>query len=196
MNGFIKTLGRCGGAAGLIALAGCCGYWEAVDPCYPARYTYMADREVFAALAPQVNNGQVLDQTVWNYHFVCGTDCLTAGGLEHLAYLARRRPHPDTCVFLQTAQDICYDPHAPDKMAECRADLDCRRVQAIQKFLTAQTGGQCAWKVEVHDPAEVGINAIAANASSQQMLNTRFRGGLPGGGGGGVAGGGAAGPGQ
>ena len=70
--------------------------------------------------APQVNNGQVLDQTIWNYHFEPGTDRLTAGGLEHLAYIARRRPHPDTAVYLQTAQDVAYDPASPDKLAETR----------------------------------------------------------------------------
>ena len=41
----------------------------------------------------------------------------------------RRRPNPDTCLFLQTAQDIAYDPNAPDKMAETRQELDLKRAQ-------------------------------------------------------------------
>lgn len=199
MKGFIAKAAKLACAAGLAGgLVGCDRYHDLVDPCWPQRYNYMARRELRAAFCPQINNGHVLDQTIWNYHFDPGTDRLTAGGLEQLAYLARRRPHPDTCLFLQTAQDITYDPREPDKLAETRAELDCKRVQAIQKFLTAQTAGQCVFKVEVHDPAEVGINAIAAGASAQQMLNTRFRGGLSGGGGGaaGGGGGGAPAPGQ
>ena len=54
----------------------------------------------------QVHNGHVLDQTVWNSHFEPGTDHLTAGGLAHLDYLARRRPAPDTTVFLEVAKDV------------------------------------------------------------------------------------------
>lgn len=189
MKGLIRLAGSGLCTLGALAgMSGCDRYRDLVDPCYPTRYMYMARREVKAALAPQINNGHVLDQTIWNYHFETGTDRLTAGGLDQLAYLARRRPHPDTLIFLQTAQDIPYDPAAPDKLAETRQELDCKRIQAIQKFLTAQTAAQCMFKVEVHDPAEVGLNAIPANASIQLMFNTRFRGGLPGGGGGGSAG--------
>jgi len=184
MKGLIRTTGQalCWTCA-LSGLVGCYGTGELIDPCWPVRYNYMAKKELQAAIAPQVNNGKVLDQTVWNYHFETGTDRLTAGALEHLAYIARRRPNPDTCLFLQTAQDIAYDPSAPDKMAETRQELDGKRVQAIQKFLTAQTNGQCVFKIEVHDPGEVGLPAVAVQASSQQMLTTRFKGGLTGGGG-------------
>src|SRR4051794_20149177 len=97
------------GALALGGLVGCYHMGDLYDPCWPQRYNYMASKELKAAVAPQVNNGKVLDQTIWNYHFEVGTDRLTAGGLEHLAYLARRRPCPDTNLFLQTAQDIAYD---------------------------------------------------------------------------------------
>ena len=74
-------------------------YRDLVDPCYPERYNYQARQEVVASYTPQVQNGHVLDQTVWNYDFEAGTDRLTGGGLEHLAYLARRRPQPDPVVY-------------------------------------------------------------------------------------------------
>src|SRR5262245_13054485 len=80
------------GAVGCHTCGGCghggCDY-DLYDRCYPERYWYMARKEVNAALAPQVQNGHVLDQTVWNHHFEVGTDRLTPGGMEHLAYLAR-----------------------------------------------------------------------------------------------------------
>jgi hypothetical protein len=182
-------------AAGAAGGGGCCcSYHDLVDPCYPQRYEWMAREEVNEAFAPQVQNGHVLDQTVWNYHFEPGCAKLTPGGLEHLAYLARRRPCPDTTVYLQSAQDLPYDGCAPDRLVVSRQELDAQRIQAIQAFLQAQTAGRggCEFQVVVHDPAEVGLTAIPVNLTVQQMYQ-RYRGGLLGGGGGGSpAGGGGA----
>ena len=75
MKGLIKKVGLALCALGAASgMTGCFHYAEVVDPCYPTRYMYMARREVKAALAPQVNNGHVLDQTVWNWMFEPGTD--------------------------------------------------------------------------------------------------------------------------
>ena len=167
----------------VLGSSGCHWYSDLVDPCHPERYTYMARKEVHAAFAPQVQNGHVLDQTVWNYHFEAGTDRLTAGGLDHLAYLARRRPQPDPTLYLQTAQDVAYDPANPEQLITQRNDLDGKRKQTVLAFLTAQTAGRpIEFNVIAHDPADVSISAIAANSAVQQMLNTRFRGGLTSGG--------------
>src|SRR5262249_20338609 len=148
-----------------------------------------------AAIAPQVLNGHVLDQTVWNYHFEPGTDRLTQGGIEHLAYLARRRPCPDPMVYLQTAQDVPYDPAAPDKFAEARVNLDNRRIQAVQNYLTAQTAGRhLNFEVAIHDPGEVGLPATPVGITIQK-LNMGYQGNLPtsaGAGGASVSGGGGA----
>jgi hypothetical protein len=183
--------GCSGCAGGHGGVGGCDLYRNLVDPCYPQRYEFMARKEVNEAFIPQVQNGHVLDQTIWNYHFEAGTDRLTTGGLAHLAYLARRRPCPDTVVYLQTAQDVVYDPANPDKMVSVRQDLDLKRGQAIERYLVAQTAGHVVPQVIVHDPAEVGLSAIAVGNSVQQAY-LRFRGGLQGGGGGNVQGGGGA----
>jgi len=158
-------------ATGGLALAGGCdAYHNLVDPCYPQRYEYAARQEVNAAMAPQVANGHVLDQTVWDYHFEPGTSRLTPGGMEHLAYLARRRPCPDSMIYLQTAQGIVFDPAGPGRYAEMRAKLDGERIQAIQNFLNAQTAGrQLTFEVAVHDPSEVGMPAPAAATSLQKL---------------------------
>src|SRR5262249_50673817 len=173
MKGFIrKSLAALCLAGGLTGGGGCNAYRDLVDPCYPERYEFAASQEVHAALAPQVYNGHVLDQTVWNYQFETGTDRLNAGGMEHLAYLARRRPCPDPCVYLQTAQDIPYDPAAPDRFAEQRARLDNQRIQALQNYLSAQTAARhMTFDVVVHDPAEVGIEAVPIGVSLQKMYS-------------------------
>src|SRR5438874_2318404 len=122
-----------GGTGALVGSLGCYGYRDLVDPCYPERYKYASRKELHEAFAPQVQNGHVLDQTVWNYMFEPGTDKLTAGGLDHLAYLARRRPEPDCTIYLQTAQDLAYDAAAPEKLVDTRRDLDAlpRRGRAV-----------------------------------------------------------------
>jgi hypothetical protein len=173
MNGFItKNLAAACLVGGLSMAVGCDCYRNIVDPCYPQRYTAMATQEVNASMTPQINNGHVLDQTVWNNHFEPGTDRLTPGGMEHLAYLARRRPCPDALVFLQTAEDIPYDQAAPDRFAETRALLDGRRIQAVQNYLMAQTAGRhLSFEVVVHDPAEVGMAATPAGISILKMYS-------------------------
>ena len=173
MKGFIfRTLTFVGMAGAAGVGAGCYHHHDLIDPCYPERYELMARREVNEVMAPQVHNGHILDQTVWNYHFEfneekkIGTDRLTAGGMEHLAYLARRRPCPDPTVFLQTAQDVPYDPAVPEKFVEERCHLDGQRMLAVQKYLNAITAGHnIAFNVVVHDPPEVGMSAVAARGS-------------------------------
>ena len=63
------------------------------DPCWPDRYANESRAALVANFQPQVENGQVLDQTVWNMHFEFGTDKLNGGGMDKLDQLARRRPH-------------------------------------------------------------------------------------------------------
>ncbi len=188
MNGFIaKTAGAVCLIGALAATQGCVGYRDVVDPCYPERYNYAAREEVKAAFAPQVNNGHILDQTMWNYYFEhnadgIGTEVLTPGGQAHLAYLARRRPQPDTCLYLQTAQDLPFDPAHPERLVEDRAKLDNQRIVSIQRFLNAQTAGRpVAFTVSIHDPSEVGMSAIAADRSVRDM-HGGYRGNLLGGG--------------
>jgi hypothetical protein len=173
MNGFITNrMGAVCLAGGLALLGGCDCYRNLVDPCWPERYNYQARQEVCQAFVPQVNNGHILDQTVWNWHFEPGTERLTPGGLKHLSILARRRPCPDPRVFLQTAQDVVYDAGAPEKFALGRTELNAKRVEAIQKYLTAQTADRpMGFDVVVHDPGEVGLSAVEAQGS-MQAINT------------------------
>ena len=188
MKGFIaKAL--CG--AGLLTGVYGCSWWgidsysDLVDPCYPMRYSYAARQETIAAVAPQMSNGHVLDQTIWNSQFEVGSDKLTSGGLAKLTQLARRRPAPDAVVYVQTAQDIAYDAANPDKFAQARTELDQKRADAVQKYLQAYAGSRgMSFQVLVHDPNEVGISAIPA-AQSIQRSNAGADGLLPGGGGGG-----------
>ena len=117
----VKTVTALALSAAALAMANGCHYRDLVDPCYPQRYEYASRMEVNQALAPQVRNGHILEQTVWNYEFEQGAPKLTPGGMEHLAYLARRRPTPDTCIYLQVAEPPDMD--ALEDQADAVADF-------------------------------------------------------------------------
>ncbi|MFN4257790.1 MAG: hypothetical protein ACK4RK_00700 [Gemmataceae bacterium] len=148
------------------------------DPCWPERYNYKARHLVCRPFVVQARNGHVLTQTLWNYHFesprrnekgewVEGWK-LTEGGKDYLLSLLRRRPCPDTCLYLATAQDIVYDPDHPEQFAEDRCEIDARRMQEMQKYLAAQSAGRhLEFQIVVHDPAEVGLPSGPMNRSIQ-----------------------------
>jgi len=71
-----------------------------------------------------------------------GTDRLTPGGMEHLGFLARRRPVPTQC-YVQTAQDVTYDRKPLTGSPRPAPNLDQpARWQAVQNYLMAQTAGR------------------------------------------------------
>jgi hypothetical protein len=191
MNGFINGRGLLAGLCGLVlaSLSGCYEYSDVVDPCYPARYYATSRNELIGAIAPQVNNGHILDQTVWNFDFEPGTDRLTAAGLLKLSYLARRRPAPDCTIYVQTAEDLSYDPATPNRLVESRTELDNKRREAVYKYLNAETAGRnLTFNVLVHDPADPGFAARPLGTAVTAMYG-RFTG--SGGGGGAGTGAGA-----
>ena len=162
MNGFkVRVLSGAVMVAGLMS-AGCHsgGEWNwHDDPCWPDRYANEARASVVASFQPQVENGQILDQTIWNKHFDYGTDKLNAEGMDKLDQLARRRPQPDPRLFLQTARDIPYDAEKAGDYAAKRVELDSRRVVTIQKYLKATlTGREMLFEVQIHDPIYPGID--------------------------------------
>jgi hypothetical protein len=173
MKGFItKTLAGVALTGGFTS-GGCYHYQKVVDPCWPERYEYKARQEVISAFAPQVQNGHILDQTVYNNQFEPGTDRLTDSGRDQLDVLVRRRPGPDPRIFLATARDIAFDPNNPEGLVEVRRDLDNRRAIAIQKYVGAQTAGRpMQYEIVVHDPMPVTEHADSANRSSQLNHNS------------------------
>jgi hypothetical protein len=190
MNGFISrvTAAACL-TGGLGLLAGCYGYKELVDPCYPWRYNWVAQQEICEPFGIQVNNGHVLDQTIWNSDFEADSPRLTRGGMDHLYILIRRRPHPDSVLYLATAgsdpQDFPYNPDAlPEGFIQHREALNQARIASVQRFLTAETAGRnLNFQVYVHDPAQPYIRAENM-ALSMTGYNISFKGGGGGGGGG------------
>lgn len=173
MKGFIARTLAAACLAGGLATTGCQSVREEglgglYDRCWPQRYNNTARHAVIDGFAPQVQNGHVLDQTIWNYHFETGTDKLTPGGMQKLDSLVRRRPNPDPNLFLATARDINYDAAEPEKYVEARRDLDLRRIGAIQRYLQAQTVGRpTTFDVQIHDPYPVGQSGVIATNNAR-----------------------------
>ncbi len=173
MKGFVRKALAGAALAGGLSAVGCEHAQRIVDPCWPERYDYVARREVISAFAPQVQNGHILDQTIYNYQFEPGTDRLTQAGQDQLDVLLRRRPVPDPRIFLATARDLGYDPGNPDALASARSDLDNRRAAAVQRYIWAQMAGRpMPFEIVVHDPMPVGEHADPANRSIRLNHNS------------------------
>ena len=188
MKGFIRKAFAIVCVGGGLMSVGCMGgerYRNLVDPCRFERYNSTARQETIAAFAPQVVNGHILDQTIWNYHFESGSEKLHPGGMEKLDQIVRRRPEPDTRIFLATARDIIYKTDNAGKYGDEQNNLNAKRAASVQKYLAAQTASRpLQFEVLVHDPADPSIAAVSASRAVQGQ-RSNYSGGLTGGGGGG-----------
>jgi outer membrane protein OmpA-like peptidoglycan-associated protein len=163
-------------------------YRSWIDPCWPERYSRTAREEVLAPFAQQVVNGQVLNQTIWNWYFDAGSDKLNTAGMAKLDSIAQTRPAPDPKIYLQVARDVPTTADNVDKVAAQRDDLTARRAAVVQKYLAAQPAiSPTTYEFYVHDPVATGIYSdFAARAFRGQAQG--YAGGLGGGGGGNASG--------
>lgn len=152
-----------------LAFTGCFGYRDVVDPYYPKRYNVDARNSVRTSMAPQVQNGNVLDQTVWDFHFEAGKPELNEMGKDHLKRLARRRPMAQEVIFLQVAQN-------PDAN---KNELNKTRSENIKSYMNKISEGKThpEFQVVLHDPAEVsgsGIEAARVITGKQSSVSGVF----------------------
>lgn len=160
-----------------LTFTGCFGYRDVVDPYYPKRYSVDARNSVRTAFAPQVSNGNVLDQTVWDFHFETGKAELNAMGKDHLKRLASRRPVAQEVIFLQVAQN-------PDEKVDNK-ELNKSRSENIKAYMTkiSQDKVHPEFQVVLHDPAEVsgsGIEAARIIGGKQSNVSGVFTNGQSG----------------
>lgn len=191
-SGLMATgcLGQCGSRCGGVARGDGIQPGErlknAYDTCWPERYSHAARASALAPFQVQASNGEIMDYTVWNFHFEPGTDNLVPAGLEKLDYLLRRRPAPPATLYMQTSRDLAYDNEKAETYADRRRDLDERRVQAIHNYLKVQTAARPAnFEVQIIDASNPGFGAqYPVNAI--RMLPFQYQsslGGMMGGGG-------------
>lgn len=165
-------------AAGGHSAGECYRNW--VDVCYPERYNRAARNAVLAPFAAQVNNGHVLNQTVWNWYFEPGTDVLTTAGAAKLDSIARTRPSPDPRLYLQVARDVPVTPQTLDTVAARRDELTARRAAVVRRYMAAQPAVEAVpYEVFVHDALVPGIAGDFAT-SAYRGQGQGYRGGIGG----------------
>jgi hypothetical protein len=185
MNRFVRAASAAAvlgfGALGCTSSGGkTCGdrYRDYVDTSWPERYNATARQEVVAPFATQVNNGHVLNQTIYNWHFEPGTATLNAAGVQKLDSLARTRPGLDPRLYVQTARDLPTTPDTIQHLTAHRTELDNQRAAMVQKYMASQPGAP-AVEVSIHDPSVPGIEAQFGGAAYRGM-SVGYRGGLTG----------------
>jgi hypothetical protein len=149
-------------------------YTEYSDPCWPERYNASARKAVLDTHGAQIANGYDVDTTLMNYHFESGSEELNQAGRAKLDYLLRRRPTVDGKLNLQTARDLAYDEKAPAALPAKRSDLDAKRINSIQQYVSASTSGRnVGVDVTIKDPADMQMDAMGP-ANSVRGLSMLF----------------------
>jgi hypothetical protein len=179
-------------ATGLIGL----GWWKSAahagDPHYPVpprhwaeMFNQQAQEATSAPFAVQVANGQVLDQTLWGYHFKIEQPGelhpsqpgeLHPSGMNLLDRLSRqvRAEGPGACLrlYLQRSQ-LRPSQVEPAKMIAQRDEQDRERIEAIHRYL-AGAWPDIVYVIEVHDPHPVGMTSEDATAAFNGQQGTSF----------------------
>lgn len=166
-------------------------YRSFVDPCWPERYNATARSEVIAPFAQQVNNGTVMNQTIWNWYFEKGSEKLTPAGMAKLDSIAQTRPSPEPRLYLQAARDLEATNDNLDKIAGDRETLTQKRAATVMKYLGTQPaiGNPTTYEIFVHDTPTLGMPASFTAASIRDQQRG-YVGTLPGAQGGSGMGGG------
>lgn len=111
---------------------------EAGDPRFryhPHAYTLAARTSLNQQLNQQVDEGRLLSQTIWNYHFHEESDVLRPAGRQLLESLARRYPQGYPQIYIQSANDIRLRDDKIDDYFAQRRELDAERLKAVTAYL-------------------------------------------------------------
>ena len=133
--------------------------------------------------AQQARNGLILDQTLWNHHYVeikdggKGGDDLRTSAVYLLDRLARRNNGELLELHVQTARDLAYNRANYEKYGKFRSDLDKKRVTAIVEYMAANHPN-VTFVVRVIDPAPVGMAGPKALKGFKEMTEAS-RGVIP-----------------
>ena len=192
---------------GVACLAGCATDCDHHPKYTPHEYTQAAKHSVNRDFEMQANNGQVLDQTIWNHHFYEDSEELRPAGRAFLDRIANCYPMRCSGVFLQSAHDITFKPDNVENYFARRQELNALRVKSVTEYLQHAAPGN-TMALQIHDKPPVGLPSDEAGRSyilmarnapqgllSPDITTSRFSISGDGGGGGGgnigAAGGGA-----
>ncbi|MFO0870249.1 MAG: hypothetical protein U0935_15075 [Pirellulales bacterium] len=140
------------------------------SPFYMQHLAGLASHTVSVARNRQVRNGQVLDRTLWNYHFEEKKAELLPSGVAMLNRLVRiQATSPEVEVFVATAHDLPFRADDPEEFAIARDRLDSLRAQAVRRYLQLALRRDNP-RILLCDPAPVGMVAEEAASAYRRGL--------------------------
>ena len=166
-------------ACGIACLAGCATTCDHHPQYARQEFIQAAQSSLNRAFELQANNGQVLDQTIWNYHFYEDLEDLRPSGrafLDRIAYL-----YPLRCsgLFLQSAHDIeITGPNSVDAYFERRQELNALRMKTVTEYLQRVAPGNTL-AVQIHDKPPVGLPSDESGRAYIFMARKAPQGLLP-----------------
>ena len=130
------------------------------DHCWPNQYAREAYNRTQAPFGTQMNNGNVLECTLWNHYFMSedGKQAeLNPVGKSRIEYLARKRPYVIPSLYLQTTFD---------------SKLDERRVKNIIEYAASKSMEPNAWQVTLVNREASGLFGREAPKAIDKMVGT------------------------
>ncbi len=193
MNGFIKRTAAVVVLGSAAALPGCCkdATLGCYDNCWLERYSYQAKQSEMQTFDAQVNNGHVLDQTVFAYHFDARHGQADQGrpGAPGLPGAAPSSARPEDLFADGPGPALRLGRAGAIQQRSQRTGLQARGGDSA--FLNADTAGRpMAFEVIVHDAPTPGLATQPIGNAVQRHYDS-FTGslatGTAAGGGGGAA---------
>lgn len=146
------------------------GGWWRRPPYNTQQLSGIAANAVSAARNRHIRNGQILDRTLWNYHFEAKKAELLPSGVGMLNRLARSQAmNPEMEIFVATAHDLPYRSDDPAGFATSRERLDSQRAKIVREYLQAALRKESV-RVLLCDPAPVGMAAAEAASAYRRGL--------------------------
>lgn len=144
----------------------------------PDDYTQAAQHSMHQAFRLQANNGQVLDQTIWNYHFYDDSEELRPAGRAFLDRIAYHYPMRCSGLFLQSAHDITFKSDTAASYFARRQELDALRAKSVAEYLQHVAPGNTL-ALQIHDKPPVGLPSDESGRAYIFMARKAPQGFLP-----------------
>lgn len=167
-----------GTVCGVACLAGCATTGDCHPVYSPDEYTEAARYSLNHAFELQANNGQVLDQTIWNYHFYEDSEELRPAGRAFLDRMANYYPLRCSGLFLQSAHDITLKPYNVESYFVRRQELNALRVKSVTEYLQLAAPGN-SLALQIHDKPPVGLPSDESGRAYIFMARKAPQGLLP-----------------
>lgn len=161
-----------------ILLPGCFWSRNPAKVYNPDDFTQAARYSLSHGLEMQAVNGEMLDHTLWNYHFEEDSEELRPSGRAFLDRFARNSSVTCSGYYLQSAHDIEFEPNEPETYFRRRDELNALRQKSAADYLARVAPGNTL-VAQIHDRAPVSIPSDESGRAFILMSRKAPQGLLP-----------------